>query len=74
MKLTDQQINEIVDNFNSGMRCFYNFKPLEIRTDLIFDNWIGADEEPLEEDLKGIEENWEDYYEFDSCHRETHLI
>jgi len=47
MKLTDQQINEIVDNFNSGMRCFYNFEPLEIRTDLNFDNWIGADEEPL---------------------------
>ena len=66
MKLTDQQINDIADNLYSGRRCFYNLKTGEIKTVLNFDNWIGADEEPWAEDLKEIEENWEDFYEFDS--------
>jgi len=30
-----------------------------------FDSWIGADEEPWEEDMKEIEENWQDYVEFE---------
>ncbi len=47
------------------MRCFYNLKTGEIKTVINFDSWIGADEEPWEEELKEIDENWEDYFEFD---------
>lgn len=65
MKLTDQQIKEIADNLDSGMRCFYNKQTGIIKTVLNFDSWIGADEEPWEEELKEIDENWSDYFEFE---------
>ena len=65
MKLTEKQIEEIADNLDSGMRCFYNLKTGEIKTLLNFDSWIGADEEPWEEESKEIDENWDDYFEFD---------
>jgi hypothetical protein len=65
MKLTEKQIEEIADNLDSGMRCFYNLKTSEIKTLLNFDNWIGADEEPWEAESKEIDENWEDYFEFE---------
>ncbi len=65
MKLTDKQIDEIADNLDSGMKCFYNLKTGEIKTIINIDNWIGADEEPWEEDIKEIEENWDNYVEFE---------
>lgn len=64
MKLAEKQIEEIADNLDCGMRCFYNLKTGEIKTLLNFDSWIGADEEPWEEELKEIDENWDDYFEF----------
>jgi len=64
MKLTEKQIEEIADNLDCGMRCFYNLKTSEIKTILNFDSWIGADEKPWEEDSKEIDENWGDYFEF----------
>ncbi len=66
MKPTEKQIEEIADNLDSGMRCFYNLKSGEIKTILNFDSWIGADKEPWEEELNEIDENWGDYFEFDS--------
>jgi len=65
MKLTEQQIFEIADNLDCGMRCFYNLKSGEIKTVINFDSWAGADEEPWEEETKEIEENWTDFYEFE---------
>lgn len=65
MKLTDKQIEEIADNLDCGMRCFYNLKTGEIKTILNFDSWIGADEELWEEDSKEIDDNWDDYFEFE---------
>lgn len=70
MKLTEKQIEEIADNLDCGMRCFYNLKTGEIKTLLNFDNWMGADEEPWEEESKEIDENWDDYFEFEGF--ETH--
>ena len=64
MKLTEKQIEEIADNQDCGMRCFYNFKTGEIKTLLNFGSWIGADEEPWEKEAKEIDENWDDYFEF----------
>ncbi len=52
------------------MRCFYNLKTGGIKTLLNFDSWIGADEEPWEEEAKEIDENLDDYFEFEGF--ETH--
>jgi len=70
MKLTEKQIEEIADNLDCGMRCFYNHKTHEIKTLLNFDSWIGADTEPWEEDSKEIDANWDNYIEFTGF--ETH--
>ena len=65
MKLSEEQIEEIADNLDCGMRCFYNLKTGDIKTLLNFDNWIGADEESWEEEAKEIDENMDDYFEFE---------
>lgn len=65
MILTEKQIEEIADNLDGGMRCFYNLKTGEIKSILNFDSWIGADEEPWEEESKEIDENLGDYFEFE---------
>jgi len=65
MKPTEKQIQEIAENLDCGMRCFYNLKTGEIKTLLDFDSWIGADEELWEEESKEIDENWDDYFEFE---------
>jgi hypothetical protein len=65
MKLNEKQIEEIADNLDSGMRCFYNLKTGEIKTLLNTDSWIGADEELWKEESEGINDNWADYFEFE---------
>lgn len=65
MKLTEEQIKDIAEELDCGMRCFYNLKTGEIKTILNFDNWLGADEEPWEDEIKEIEENWMDLFEFE---------
>ena len=65
IKLTDIQIKEIADWLDCGMRCYYNKQTGEIKHILNFDNWMYADEELWEEDLKELEENWENYIEFE---------
>ena len=35
IKLTDQQIKEIAENLDCGMRCFYNKQSGEIKTLLV---------------------------------------
>jgi hypothetical protein len=64
MKLTEKQIEEIADNLDCGLRCFFNLKTGEIKTILNFESWLGADEEPWEEELEEINENRENYFEF----------
>ncbi|NLB92660.1 MAG: hypothetical protein GX792_04490 [Bacteroidales bacterium] len=65
MKLNEKQIEEIADNLDSGMRCFYNLKTGEIKTLLNTDSWIGADEELWKEESEEIDDNWADYFEFE---------
>lgn len=71
MKLTEKQIKEIADNLDSGMKCYYNLKTGDIKTIIDFDKWIGADEEPWAEDIKEIENNWDDYFEFEGMSSNT---
>lgn len=66
IKLTDEQIKEIAEWLDVGMKCYYNKQTGEIKNILNFDNWMGADEELWEEDINEIEENWENYIEFDA--------
>ena len=66
MKLTEEQIKEIADNLDSGLRCFYNKRTGVIKEILNFNSWINADEETWEEELREIEENWSDFYEFEN--------
>ena len=65
MNLSDQQIIEIADNLDAGLNCYFNLKTGEIKTILNFDSWQGADEEPWEEEIDEIEENWPDYFQFE---------
>ena len=65
MKLTDQQIVEISDYLDSGLRCFYNKKTGKIKTTFDSDNDFEADQKLLEEEREELEENWEDYFEFE---------
>jgi hypothetical protein len=66
IKLTDKQIKDIAENLGAGLRCFYHKKTGELKTVLNLDSWMGADEELWEEDLKEIEDNWDDYVEFEA--------
>jgi hypothetical protein len=70
IKLTEDQIREIADNLDSGMRSYYNTKTGEIKSVINTENWIGADMEPWEDEIEEVEENWDDYIEFDNL--ETH--
>ena len=70
IKLTGEQIREIADNLDSGMRCYYNTKTGEIKSVINTNNWLDADMEPWEDEIEEIEENWDDYIEFDNL--ETH--
>ncbi|WP_158857233.1 UPF0158 family protein [Lunatibacter salilacus] len=65
MKLSEKEIEEIADNLECGMKCYYNLKTGAIRTIINFDSFGGGDEEPWEEDIKEIEDNWRDYFEFE---------
>ena len=65
IKLTEQQIEEIASDLDCGLRCYYNKRTGEIKTILDFDSWMGADEELWEEDQKEVDENREDYLEFE---------
>ena len=70
MKPSEKQIEEIADNLDCGMRCFYNLKTGEIKAIPNFDSWIGADAKTWEEDSNEIDDNWDDYFEFEGL--ETH--
>jgi hypothetical protein len=66
MKLTDEQIKEIAEELDIGMRCFYNLKTKEVKIVLNIDpdEYIGIEEDLPEDELQDIEENPDDYFEF----------
>jgi MarR-like DNA-binding transcriptional regulator SgrR of sgrS sRNA len=70
INLTADQIKEIADNLDSGMRCYFNTKTREIKSVINTESWLDADMEPWEEEIEEIEENWDDYIEFENL--ETH--
>lgn len=70
MRPTIDEIEEIAENLDCGLKCFYNIKTREIKTIINFDSWIGADEEMWQDELKEIESNYDNFFEFQGF--ETH--
>jgi len=66
MVLTDEQIKEIADGLEAGMKCYYNRLTGNIKTIIDFDSWIGADDELWEDDLNEIDEHFCDYFVFEN--------
>ena len=59
MKLTSEQIREIADNLDAGMKIFINRETLEYRDILDWDDIM--DSEPWDEELEKIESEWDDF-------------
>lgn len=64
INLTPKQIENIADSLDAGMCCYYNLKTKEITEIPNFDNWI-SEEEPWQEEIEKIEENWRDYFKIE---------
>jgi hypothetical protein len=64
MVLTEDQIKEIADGLEAGMKCYYNRLTGNIKTIIDFDSWIGADDELWKDDLNEIDEHFGDYFVF----------
>jgi hypothetical protein len=67
MTLTEEQIKEIAENLDMGMRCFYHLKTGEIEAapNFLEGDWIAQDAEPWQEVLDKLDENWGDFFEFE---------
>jgi hypothetical protein len=65
IKLTKDQIKEIAEELDCGMRCYINKETGEIKTVLNFESWQTVDREPWEDVLNDLEENWDKYVEID---------
>lgn len=65
MTPTEKQIEEIADELDCGMVCYFHLKTGEIKTLPDFDNNFYADEEPWEEYIKEIDDNRDDYFQFE---------
>ena len=63
--LSKEQIKEIGDNLDAGLKCFYNKITHEVKEILDFDSHPGADEEPWQEFIEEIEEHFNDYVVFE---------
>ena len=64
IKLTKDQIKEIADYLDSGMKCYINKETGIIKFTPDFDSGY-VDEELWEDDLKELDENWDKYVQID---------
>ncbi len=64
MKPTTEQIREIADYLECGMRCFFHLETGEIRTLLNPDNWPGADDDLWDDENGEIDEESDEFFEF----------
>jgi hypothetical protein len=63
INLTKDQIKEIAEQLDCGMRCYINKETGEIKTVLNFESWQTDNREPWEDVLNELEENWDKYFE-----------
>ena len=66
IELSHEQIKSIAEELECGMKCYVNWKSKETKIVLDFDRHIGADEEPWEDEIRELEENWSDYFEIEN--------
>lgn len=65
INLTEDQIREIAEQLDSGMRCYINKETGEIKTVLNFESWQTDEREPWEDVLNELDENWDKYFEIE---------
>lgn len=65
IKLTKDQIKEIAEELDCGMRCYINKETGEIKTVLNFESWQTDDRESWEDVLNDLDENWDKYFEIE---------
>jgi len=65
IKLAKEQIKEIAEQLDCGMRCYVNKETGEIKTVLNFESWQTDDREPWDDVLNDLEENWDKYIEIE---------
>ena len=65
INLTEDQIKEIAEQLDCGMRCYINKETGEIKTVLNFESWQTDEREPWEDILNELEENWDKYIEIE---------
>ncbi len=66
MQLTEEQLSEIVQNLDMGLRCVYLLKTGEIVAvpDFDYGDWSSLDPEDWQEELDKIKANKGKYFEF----------
>jgi len=64
ISLTKDQIKEIAEQLDCGMRCYINKETGAIQTTPDFDNWY-TDDELWTDILNELEENWDKYVEIE---------
>jgi len=70
ISLTKDQINEIAEQLDCGMRCYINKETFEIKTVLNFESWQTGDREPWKDVLNELDKNRDKYIEIERM--ETH--
>ncbi len=65
INLTNDQIKEIAEQLDCGMRCYINKETGEIISVLNFESWQTDDREPWEDVLNELEEHWDKYIEIE---------
>ncbi len=73
IKLNKNQINEIYQDLDCGMRCFYNPESGEIKSLPDFDSNPYADEEMWQDISDEINSNFEKYIEFHNLPTREHF-
>jgi len=63
IRISKEQVREIADHLDCGMKCYLNKETGAIMAILDSDNWQNYDEEPWEDVINELEENWEKYVE-----------
>jgi len=63
IRISKEQVREIAEYLDCGMKCYLNKETGELKTIIDFDNSPYADEELWEDVLQELEENWDKYDE-----------
>jgi hypothetical protein len=72
--MTTEQLHEIADNLEFGLRCFVHKDNADIRFIPDERELYGFDEEPWEEDIKAIEKGREQYLEIEKMSPQEEFV